>query len=260
LAGVADPRRTGLQHGILREFQTLSDMPPHPNVITLLAFLTKRLTRPIYDLLPDGFRLLVGGAANPVLALIMPLHPRTLEAAAAAGAEPAQLVRWCLDVSAAVAHMWQYRWVHLDLKRDNALVADDGRAVLTDMGTAMFVAADGSLTVPAHFGLSGNPAHRAPEVLAAWEAQHTPTSLVRMDVGRQEVWALGVLLHELVAGKHPYGEDYPGEGHDGAPVVDEAKLVARGLPAATVAVVRRMVSSDPGARPAHPAAAHAELV
>ncbi|MFN3440716.1 MAG: hypothetical protein ACK41V_23695, partial [Acidovorax sp.] len=104
LAGVEDPRQTTLQHAFLREFQTLSDMPPHPNVITLLAFLTKRLPRPMYDLLPDGFRTMVGDAANPVLALIMPLLPHTLEAAAAAGAEPAQLVRWCLDVSAAVAH------------------------------------------------------------------------------------------------------------------------------------------------------------
>ncbi|MFN3973559.1 MAG: hypothetical protein ACK4L4_19870, partial [Gemmobacter sp.] len=144
---------------------------------------------------------------------------------------------------------------------DNVLVAGDGRAVLTDMGTAMPVAADGSLTVPAHMGLSGNPAHRAPEVLGTWSrARHAPTSMVRMDAGRQEVWALGVLLHELVAGKHPYGEGYPAEGHDGAPVVDEATLVARGLPAGTVAVVRRMVSRDPGARPANPAAAHAELV
>ncbi|MFN4114859.1 MAG: protein kinase domain-containing protein, partial [Sphingomonadaceae bacterium] len=137
LAGVKGrtPRHTTLKHAFLREFQTLSDMPPHPNVITLLAVLTKRLPRPMYDLLPDGFRLMVGGAANPVLALIMPLHPRTLEAAATAGAEPAQLLRWCLDVSAAVAHMWEYRWVHLDLKLNNVLVANDGRAVLTDMGT-----------------------------------------------------------------------------------------------------------------------------
>ncbi|MFN3504405.1 MAG: protein kinase domain-containing protein, partial [Allorhizobium sp.] len=199
-----------------------SDMPPHPSVITLLAFLTKRLSRRMFDLLPDGFRLMVGGAANPVLTLIMPLYPHTLEAAAAAGAEPAQLVRWCLEVSAAVAHMWEYRWVHLDLKLNNVLVANDGRAVLTDMGTAMPVAADGSLTLPAHMGMDGNTAHRAPEVLAAWK-QAARTSLVRMDAGRQEVWALGVLLHELVAGKHPYGEDYPTEGHDGAPVVDEAK-------------------------------------
>ncbi|MFN3500602.1 MAG: protein kinase domain-containing protein, partial [Pannonibacter indicus] len=176
---------TTLKHAFLREFHTLSDMPPHPNVITLLAFLTKRLPRPMYDLLPDGFRLMVGGAANPVLALIMPLHPHTLEAAAA-GAEPAQLVRWCLEVSAAVAHMWEYGWVHLDLKLDNVLVAGDGRAVLTDMGTAMPVAADGSLTVPAHMGLAGNPAHRAPEVLGTWSrARHAPTSMVRMDAGRQ---------------------------------------------------------------------------
>ncbi|MFN4040003.1 MAG: hypothetical protein ACK4IB_11775, partial [Erythrobacter sp.] len=45
LAGVKDrtPRHTTLKHAFLREFQTLSAMPPHPNVITLLAFLTKRL-------------------------------------------------------------------------------------------------------------------------------------------------------------------------------------------------------------------------
>ena len=77
--------------------------------------------------------------------------------------------------------------VHRDFKPDNILRMGDGRLVLSDFGLATDAANAPGATV-----LIGTPHYMAPEVLGG-----EPAST------RSDVWALGVVLHEIFFGQRP---------------------------------------------------------
>jgi hypothetical protein len=77
--------------------------------------------------------------------------------------------------------------VHRDFKPDNLLRMGDGRLVLSDFGLATDAANAPGATV-----LIGTPRYMAPEVLAGEPA-----------TTRSDVWALGVVLHEIFFGRRP---------------------------------------------------------
>ncbi len=130
------------------------------------------------------------------------------------------LDRWCdsqrLNVSqrlalfgsvlSAVAHAHSHLVIHRDLKPSNILVTTDGRTKLLDFGIAKLVN-DGQ-EEPEASGLTREggqaltPEYAAPEQLLG-QAVTTAT----------DVYALGVLLHLLLAGRHPMAVERtrPGE-------------------------------------------------
>jgi serine/threonine-protein kinase len=79
--------------------------------------------------------------------------------------------------------------VHRDLKPANVMVDGRGRARLTDFG----LAAAGE-TVTGADTFAGTPAYQAPEQLAGGPITE-----------RTDVYALGVLLYELLTGRRPFG-------------------------------------------------------
>lgn len=106
-----------------------------------------------------------------------------------------QRVRLFLDVCAAVQHAHSQLVVHRDLKPGNVLVDEDGRARLLDFGIARLLEGeDGGHTVTVA-GQRGalTPEYAAPEQLAGAPAT-TAT----------DVYALGVMLYELVSGALPH--------------------------------------------------------
>jgi len=81
--------------------------------------------------------------------------------------------------------------VHCDLKPSNVMIDPDGVAKIIDFGLAR-LAADGARGV----GIPvGTPDYMAPEV---WRGE-SPTQ-------RSDVYSLGALLYELIAGKPPFGD------------------------------------------------------
>ncbi|MFM8424698.1 MAG: serine/threonine-protein kinase, partial [Chloroflexota bacterium] len=87
--------------------------------------------------------------------------------------------------------------VHRDLKPANILFTDKNVPLISDFGIAKFSQGDttGNMTGSA---IIGTPAYMAPEQ-ASGDA---------ID-GRADIYALGVILYEMVTGKQPYTADTP---------------------------------------------------
>ncbi len=96
--------------------------------------------------------------------------------------------------------------VHRDLKPGNVLITTDGNPKVSDFGLAKRLEDDGEgHTVTG--AIFGTPAYLAPEQ-AAGRAKHSGTAA--------DVWSLGVILYELLAGRVPFR---------GAEVGDTLKLI-----------------------------------
>ena len=98
------------------------------------------------------------------------------------------------QVLAAVAHAHANFIVHRDLKPDNILVTDDGTVKLLDFGIAKLLDEDGisARAVTATRGGAFTYKYAAPE-----QIQGEPITT------RADVYSLGVILYELLAGRHP---------------------------------------------------------
>jgi serine/threonine protein kinase len=108
------------------------------------------------------------------------------------------------DICAGLAAMHKAGIIHRDLKSRNImLVKRDGaqRAVLMDFGLAHQLSpssprSDPVLTIPG--AVQGTPENMAPEQLEGRDA-----------TAASDVYAMGIILYELVTGKHPFASSNP---------------------------------------------------
>ncbi|WKZ41064.1 MAG: protein kinase [Anaerolineales bacterium] len=86
--------------------------------------------------------------------------------------------------------------VHRDLKPGNILFTDKGMPLISDFGIAKFTQAEGGNVTGS--AIIGTPAYMSPEQ-ASGDAVD----------GRTDIYALGVILYEMLTGKQPYQADTP---------------------------------------------------
>jgi serine/threonine protein kinase/Tfp pilus assembly protein PilF len=96
--------------------------------------------------------------------------------------------------------------VHLDLKPSNVLLAADGQPMLLDFHLARTPLRAGE---PAPTWLGGTPGYMAPEHEAALEAVRLRQPLPSDVDGRADLYALGVLMYEALAGQAPEPDVQP---------------------------------------------------
>lgn len=129
--------------------------------------------------------------------------------------------------------------VHRDVKPENVLIADDGRIKVADFGLAKAVSAETQHTAT-NGVLIGTVSYLAPELVVEQRAD-----------ARADVYAVGVILFELLTGTKPHtGETpiavaYRHVHHD----VPAPSSVVPNIPAYVDALVARATTRDPSLRP-----------
>ncbi len=143
------------------------------------------------------------------------------------GLDTAQRLNLMVEVCDAVEHAHQRGIIHRDLKPGNILVDEHGHPKILDFGVARVTDSDAQATRQTNIGqLVGTLAYMSPE-----QALADP---LEVDT-RSDVYALGVILYELLAGKLPY--ELSNNLH-------EAVLAIRETEATALSSVSRMYRGD----------------
>jgi predicted Ser/Thr protein kinase len=137
----------------------------------------------------------------------------------AAPLPPPRALSVAIDIAAALSAAHAAGIVHRDLKPENVLLTEHGGVKVVDFGIAYMEAAENTRLTQVG-AILGTPAYMAPEQLTGSQVD-----------GRADVYALGLLLGEMVAGRHPLA---PGGPPD--------------LPPALAGVVARCLQPEPAAR------------
>jgi CRP-like cAMP-binding protein len=195
----------------------------HPGVIRLLDIgaVAERLGGGTYiamEWLPDGLDR-----------LLCAQYPRPLEAPVA--------LRIAGAVADALTSVHAAGLVHRDVKPANILLRADGQPVLTDFGLAAALVdtlSERRLTPPSI--LVGTADYLAPEVVAGQAVDH-----------RADLYALGVVLYEMLAGYVPFAGRDPLQtlrAHTDEPV----PALPQDIPPPVRAIVERALEKNPSER------------
>jgi len=148
--------------------------------------------------------------------------------------DEAQALQLAIDIVGPLAAAHRAGLVHRDVKPDNVIVGVGGTARLIDFG----LVARGGVRDDQ---VAGTLLYSAPE----------QTGMLKRPVdGRSDLYALGVLLFEVVTGHTPYNSRDPGELirlHATGPVPDP-RTIRPELSATSAAIIRKLMAKDPDDR------------
>lgn len=107
-------------------------------------------------------------------------------------------VRLLLPIARALAYAHNRGIVHRDIKPSNILINEDHEPVLTDFGIAKILESEDGATLTGTGVGIGTPEYMAPEQGMGKDVD-----------GRADIYALGIVLYELITGRKPYIADTP---------------------------------------------------
>jgi tRNA A-37 threonylcarbamoyl transferase component Bud32 len=141
------------------------------------------------------------------------------------------------QVASALDYIHSKGLVHRDIKPSNILLAQDGRYVLADFGIVYDESATTKLT--RNLTTMGTPEYMSPE-----QAQG-----LKID-GRSDIYSLGIVLYEMLAGKPPFTADTPwGTVYkhikDPPPPITLSRI---DLPGPAIDIVNKAIAKNPADR------------
>jgi serine/threonine protein kinase len=108
--------------------------------------------------------------------------------------KPTVALRIALQVARGLAAAHENGIIHRDIKSSNIMVSEDGRATIMDFGIAKSIHQTHATRHGTKLGTIG---YMSPEQTRGDRVDH-----------RTDIWSLGVLLYELIAGQRPFRGDY----------------------------------------------------
>ena len=153
---------------------------------------------------------------------------------------PSRALALLEPVVSALASAHRNGLIHRDVKPENVLIADDGRVKVADFGLAKAISAETQHTATQGV-LIGTVSYLAPELVVDGRAD-----------ARADVYAVGVVLYELLTGVKPHEGETPIQvaykhvHHDVPPPSERVPE----LPAYVDALVARATARDRSLRPA----------
>jgi WD40 repeat protein len=167
----------GVRARIMREARSAAQLR-HPGIV------------PLHEVGQDGSRmwLVYEFVAGPTLAAVLrETHPA-----------PRQAAVWASALAEALDYAHRSGIVHRDLKPANVVMRGGTEPVLTDFGLALHT--ENATTLTAHGDVLGTPAYMSPEQASGRSHQ--------VD-GRSDIYSLGVMLYEMLAGQVPFHASPP---------------------------------------------------
>ena len=208
----------------------------HPNVISVIDF---------------------GRTDEGLLYLAMDFVEGDSLAAIIAGGRlsPLRVVRIARQLCEGLAHAHELGFVHRDLKPDNVIVVAEGereRPRIVDFGLAVHADPDAHAARVTQAGTTvGTPAYAAPEQMSSSDVD-----------GRADLFALGVTMFEMLAGRLPFDGNVIETIHHNAasprPAISKRTPDA-GVPRRLEALVQRLMAIEPDDRPGSANAVREEL-
>lgn len=191
----------------------------HPNIVRLLG--TAREGRAYYIIM----EYVPGGSLETLLQQTPQLSVE-------------QILHLALDLCDALTRAHRLNIIHRDLKPSNVLLMADGTPRLTDFGIARMSDMT-RLTRPD--SAMGTPLYMSPEACRG----------VNVDA-RADIWALGMMLHEMLAGRHPFANSRETPATLFTAILMEPvpalHRLRPDLPPALSALIDRMLAKDPDQR------------
>jgi eukaryotic-like serine/threonine-protein kinase len=145
----------------------------HPNVCT------------IYEVSEEGERAFI---------VMEYVDGRSLETMLPGGLPIDEAIEYAHQIADALAHAHEHGIIHGDLKSANIIVTSDGRVKVVDFGLARRQLRDIDKTFSTETSVVvGTPYAMAPEQLSGSRTN-----------AQSDIWALGILLHEMLSGSRPF--------------------------------------------------------
>jgi serine/threonine protein kinase len=224
-------------------------LPPHPGMDENFIERFRLEAKTIGNLQnPNILPLYDYGMSNDILYLVMAnVSGGSLADYMDGRLDPRQVVKWVKGIASGLDFAHRQGVVHRDIKPANILIDSDGHPLLADFGVVKMLASNANITGTA---IVGTPAYMSPEQGQGLEVD-----------GRSDVYSLGVMTYEMLAGLPPYRADTPMQvilKHITDPTPD-IRSIHPELPEAVSAVMNRVLAKDPKDRYATASEFAAEL-
>ena len=159
------------------------------------------------------------------------------------GLPPESVVRYGVQIAAALGRAHDRGIVHRDLKTANIVVTADGLVKVLDFGLAKKVGSgifegptQSFATIQDTSSVSGTLTYMAPEILRGEAADY-----------RSDLWALGVVLYEAASGRLPF-EGRTGFEISSAIMLEPLKPLGPPVPVGLWAIIQRCLTKEPAQR------------